>query len=147
MVWLSKLLLALNCSLFAVNFDKQKIKINDVELTVEVAKTQQQLSRGLMDRQTLNENEGMLFIFEKEEPRHFWMKNTFVALSIGFFDKNKVLVDIQDMEPVRSTIEIPKTYSSKAPAKYALEVNRGWFSRHKIKTKAKIFFVETTSPK
>lgn len=147
MVWPLKVLLILSCSGFSVEFEKKKIKVGSTELTIEIADTQERLSRGLMDRQTLNENEGMLFIFGDEEVRHFWMKNTYVPLSIGFFDKNKILVDIQDMEPVRSAIEIPKNYSSKKPATYALEVRRGWFSRNKVRLKSQFKFVETTHPK
>lgn len=149
MAWLLKLLLILNFNfnLLAIEFQKRKIKFKETELVIEVADTQERLSQGLMDRQTLSENEGMLFIFDDEQIRHFWMKNTFIPLSIGFFNKERVLVDIQDMEPVRSAIEIPKNYSSKKPAKYALEVKRGWFTRNKVRLKSVFNFVETTHPK
>ncbi|OQW47816.1 MAG: hypothetical protein A4S09_14700 [Proteobacteria bacterium SG_bin7] len=130
-----------------VKFEKKRIKIGTATLTVEIADTPERLNRGLMDRQKMGEDEGMLFIFSEEDIRHFWMKNTYIPLSIGFFSKDKKLVDVQDMDAVRSAVEIPKNYSSKKPAKYALEVNQGWFSRHKIRPKYAFEFVEHTQSK
>ncbi|MGE0632270.1 MAG: DUF192 domain-containing protein [Pseudobdellovibrionaceae bacterium] len=116
-------------------FEKKKLKISGVEITVEIADTPQKSSRGLMYRTNLADNEGMLFISEYEEIQSFWMKNTFVDLSIGFFDKNKRLIDIiQEMKAVKSEMEtnLP-TYQSRVPARYSLEVPKGWFDRKKIK--------------
>ncbi|HRO66179.1 MAG TPA: DUF192 domain-containing protein, partial [Pseudobdellovibrionaceae bacterium] len=104
-----------------------------VSLTVEVADTPERQSRGLMFRQELKNGHGMIFIFPLEKIQSFWMKNTFVPLDIGFFDQNKKLVDIQQMEAVGSVMEVPKSYRSRAPAMYALEVPRGWFAKMKIK--------------
>jgi len=115
-------------------FREQKIRVAAIELTVEVAETPEQHSRGLMFRSKLEEGRGMIFIFPDAEYRGFWMKNTFIPLSIGYFDANKKLVDMQDMEPVKSMMEAnPPTYRSKKPAQYALEVPKGWFRKHKIK--------------
>lgn len=115
-------------------FSKQKIKVGKLALTVEIADNSEKSARGLMFRTSLADGTGMLFIFEDEAPRSFWMKNTFIPLSIGYFDQNKKLVDIQDMQPVKSEMEQnPKTYPSASPAKYALEVPKGWFQKHKIK--------------
>ncbi len=116
-----------------VEFEKVKIVIGKKTLDAELATTNEQLSYGLMNRLVLPDNFGMLFTFPNEETRTFWMKNTFVDLSIGFFDEKQRLVDIQDMEAVKSVVEEPKTYTSKRPAKYALEVSRGWFLKNKIK--------------
>lgn len=117
-----------------VEFEKIKIKVGNEELQVEIADTQEKTARGLMHRKKLLDGTGMLFIFQNEEIRNFWMKNTFIALSIGFFDSKEKLIDIQDMEPVQSEMELNiPTYSSVFPAKYALEVPRGWFKKKKIK--------------
>lgn len=117
-----------------VTFKTQKISVGKVPLVVEVADNPQRSARGLMYRTSLDEGKGMLFVFEGEEHRSFWMKNTFIPLSIGFFDRNKKLVDIQDMDPVKSEMDVnPPSYMSAAPATYALEVPRGWFQKHKIK--------------
>ncbi|MCB0410916.1 MAG: DUF192 domain-containing protein [Bdellovibrionales bacterium] len=113
---------------------KEKISIGKKEIFVEIARTQQQLSVGLMFRKQLPQNEGMLFVFPDEAPRNFWMKNTFIPLSIGFFSSKGELLEILDMNPMTSVLqqEVP-TYQSKHPAKYALEMNKGWFAMNKIK--------------
>lgn len=126
-----------------VEFKQQKITIKDVPLTVEVADTPEKTARGLMFRKELAENHGMLFIFDGLEIRNFWMKNTFIPLSIGFFDDRRVLVDIQDMDPVKSEMDqSPPSYTSRKPAKYCLEVRRGWFGKHKIKVGDRFDFLK-----
>ena len=115
-------------------YKKKNIRVGTTSVNVEVADTQPLAEHGLMFRHELKEGNGMLFIFPDEEVRSFWMKNTFIELSIGYFDQNKKLVDIQDMKPVTSEMQTDlPVYPSKAPAKYALEVPKGWFERHKIK--------------
>ncbi len=124
-----------------IRFEKKKISIQGKIITVEMADNEEKSQLGLMYRNKLNENEGMLFVFDDESVKNFWMKNTFIPLSIGFFDRNKTLVDVQDMEPVKSELQtnIP-SYESKKPAKYALEVTRGWYKKHKIKLGSKFSF-------
>jgi uncharacterized membrane protein (UPF0127 family) len=123
----------LNLAFAQVLFSKTKIKIKNNFINIELAKSEEQQQRGLMHRKKLAQNDGMLFQYEEEEVRHFWMKNTFIPLSIGFFDKNKRLVDAQEMTPVVSEQQenIPK-YQSSRPAKYALEMSKGWFTSHQI---------------
>lgn len=117
-------------------FEKKKLKIGNQTITVEIADSPEKAAQGLMYRQSLPEGTGMLFIFQDEKVRSFWMKNTFVPLSIGYFNAKKELIDIQDMEPAASTMQIDfPTYQSKAPAQYALEVPKGWFAKHKIRLK------------
>jgi uncharacterized membrane protein (UPF0127 family) len=117
-----------------IQFKKTKIKISEKTITVELAQSDAEQMRGLMFRRSLKDEEGMLFVYPDENIRGFWMKNTFIPLSIGFFDSKGRLIDIQDMEPVKSTIEVqPRSYTSKGNAKYALEVNKGWFDKYKIK--------------
>jgi uncharacterized membrane protein (UPF0127 family) len=120
-----------------VSFAKGTLTISGHKLQVEIAETAAQHERGLMFRQKLADGEGMIFIFDEEAPRAFWMKNTFVNLSIGYFDRNKTLIDIQDMKAVGSIMETPESYPSRGAAQYALEVPQGWFARKKIKIGAK----------
>lgn len=111
----------------------EKIKVGNTVLSVEVARTKKEQQRGLMFRKALDENKGMLFIFDKEEPRSFWMKNTFIPLSIGYFSAEKKLLEVIDMKPVVSEMQLDTpSYPSRFPAKYALEVNKGWFQRNKV---------------
>ena len=115
------------------DFKKKKIHVGAVELTVEIADNEEKITYGLMFRkQALKDDEGMLFVFQNEKKLTFWMKNTFVPLSVGFFSKEKKLGHTAEMEPVRSEMEVPKTYPSQAPAMYVLEVAPGWFKRKKI---------------
>jgi uncharacterized membrane protein (UPF0127 family) len=103
------------------------LTIKGKTLKVEVARTEQEKEKGLMFRERLGKDEGMLFVYEEEETLSFWMKNTFLPLSIAFIDKKGRIVDIQDMQPFSL-----QTHVSSRPAKYALEMNQGWFRRNGI---------------
>ncbi len=120
-------------------FSKRNISLNGKTLVVEVAETPDQHERGLMFRNKLADSEGMLFIFSNEETRFFWMKNTMIDLSIGYFDKNGTLVDVQEMKSGKG---VPDTalpsYPSAKPAKYALEMSKGWFDKNKVKVGSKL---------
>ena len=104
------------------------LTIKGKTIKVEVARTEKEKERGLMFRERMGKNEGMLFVYEREERLSFWMKNTRLPLSIAFIDKGGRIVDIQDMEPFSL-----ETHTSAHPATYALEMNRGWFAREGIK--------------
>lgn len=89
---------------------------------VELADTPESRERGLMFRQELERDSGMLFIFDESAPRAFWMKNTSVPLSIAYIDARGRILEIHDMEPYSL-----EPVRSRSPARYALEVNRGRF--------------------
>ena len=113
---------------YSQGLPKIPIYVKGREIRVEVAKTEEERSRGLMERASLGKDEGMLFIFEAEGDHGFWMKNTLLPLSIAFIDKEGIIVQITDMKP--------KTLSAHHPPKpvlYALEMNRGWFAANRIK--------------
>jgi hypothetical protein len=96
-----------------------------VELTVELARTAGERSRGLMFREELAEDGGMLFVFPEDTEAGFWMRDTLIPLSIAFIAADGTIVDIQDMEPLsEDTHRPPEAYL------YALEVNQGWFGHH-----------------
>lgn len=123
----------------ALQFAKKKITLGSKTFVVEVAEATPQHERGLMFISKLAEDEGMLFIFKNEETRFFWMKNTLIDLSIGFFDKNNTLIDVQEMKSGKniSDASLP-SYASAKPSKYALEMNKGWFDKNKIKMGSKL---------
>jgi uncharacterized protein len=92
-----------------------------------VAITEAQRQRGLMFRETLAEGEGMLFVFEREQPLFFWMKHTAIPLSIAFIRSDGTIARLQDMQPFDTTF-----HESGVPVQYALEVPQGFFARHPI---------------
>lgn len=98
-------------------------------LHIEIVQNDEERMRGLMHREQLPENQGMLFVFEESRIQSFWMRNTFIALDIAFIDANGRIIDIQRMQPLDET----KSYQSPAPVPYVLEVNAGWFERNGIK--------------
>lgn len=133
------------CSSFAlaedIHFAKEKIKLGGKTLTVEIAETPAQHEHGLMFRKSMPKDDGMLFIFSNEDIRYFWMKNTLIDLSIGYFDKSKTLIDIQEMRAPSAIDTRPPSYPSAKPAMYALEMNKGWFQKNKIKLGQKFEFL------
>jgi len=98
-----------------------------VEVEVEIADNDAERQRGLMERTALAENAGMLFVFEREQPLSFWMKNTLIPLSVAYIDSTGRIVDIQDMEPLDET-----SHPSAEPGQYALEVNQGFFAERGV---------------
>lgn len=92
-------------------------------VVVEVARTAEERAVGLMNRDEVPEGTGMLFVFEDEEIRSFWMQDTFVPLDIAYMDAGLRIVDIQQMDP-----ETTDLHESAAPAMFALEVRQGWFA-------------------
>ncbi len=101
----------------------------EVRVRVEIADDDFERGRGLMYRTALAENRGMLFVYEVEQKPSFWMKNTLIPLSIAFMDAEGRIVDIQDMEPLDDD---PPSYVSAEPARYALEVNQGFFEERGV---------------
>jgi uncharacterized membrane protein (UPF0127 family) len=93
----------------------------------EVATRPDERATGLMHRFSLKPDHGMLFVFERTEPLGFWMKNTFIALSIAFIGDDGRIINIEDMKP-----QTEDTHSSKGPARYALEMRKGWFAERGI---------------
>lgn len=92
-------------------------------VVAEVARTPDQRAQGLMYRQELPDGTGMLFVFEDNDLRSFWMQNTYVPLDIAFLDPGLTVVDIQQMAPMTTD-----PHASAGPAMFALEVRQGWFA-------------------
>jgi len=105
------------------------LNITGHPLNVEVASDDQSIQKGLMYRDKLSKDSGMLFIFPQEEERSFWMKNTKIPLSIAYLDKDGIILNIEDMAPNNT-----EGVASKGKAKYAIEVNQGWFDDKEIKS-------------
>jgi uncharacterized membrane protein (UPF0127 family) len=101
-----------------------------VEVQVEVADNLVEQAKGLMYRTALGEDRGMLFVYPDERELSFWMKNTFIPLSIAYIDSERRIVDILDMKPLDDR---PPHYVSSEPVQYALEVNRVFFEKRGVK--------------
>ncbi len=103
------------------------LQINGHAIRAEVARTPDERAQGLMNRRHMGKNDGMLFVFEQAQPVSMWMKNTLLPLSVAFIDEQGRIINIAEMLP-----ETLDSHSSLAPAKYALEMNAGWFDQHGI---------------
>jgi uncharacterized membrane protein (UPF0127 family) len=103
------------------------LTVGNHKVTAEVVVTPEQRAVGLMNRFSLKPDHGMLFVFERSEPLGFWMKNTFIPLSIAFIAADGRIVNIEDMKP-----QTEDTHWSKGPALYALEMRKGWFAEKGI---------------
>jgi len=103
------------------------LTVGQHKVTAEVVVTPEQRAVGLMHRFSLKPDHGMLFVFERSEPLAFWMKNTFIPLSIAFISADGRIVNIEDMRP-----QTEDTHWSKGPALYALEMRKGWFAEKGI---------------
>jgi len=102
-------------------------------IRAEVAYTFETRARGLMFRESLGPNEGMFFVFPQAEIQCMWMKNTLIPLSVAFLDEKGKVVSISDMQPQTET-----SHCAAAPAKFALEMSRGWFAAKGIRAGATI---------
>jgi len=98
------------------------------EITVEVARTDEERAKGLMFRKDLPDGQGMLFIFDRDQQLSFWMKNTLIPLSIAFIASDGHIIEIKDMQPN----DLNSVKSSRS-VRYALEVPQGWFGRVNVK--------------
>ena len=110
-----------------------RLTIGPTTLTAEIAATEEHRATGLMHRFSLAPDSGMLFVFDVPRVQSFWMRNTYIPLSIAFIDANGTILNIEDMQPKD---ERP-TFSS-TPALYALEMRKGWFAQKGITAGARV---------
>jgi len=114
---------------------KTLIKVAKHKIYVEIADTEDKRATGMMYRKSMPDSCGMLFIHDYPEELFYWMKNTYIPLSIAFLDSKGIIVSIKDMKPHDLT-----SVGSDYPALYSLETNKGWFKKHKIKVGDKVEF-------
>lgn len=128
--------LLLSLLLFVASAQAQeplRLRIQGHELHAEYAQTVAQRERGLMGRRELAVDSGMLFRFDEVRRHCLWMKDTPLPLSAAFFDEAGLLVDVIDLEPFNTEIRC-----SKRPARYALEMNHGWFDERGVELGARL---------
>lgn len=96
-------------------------------ITAEMANTPQNREIGLMHRESMGENRGMVFVFDFDATHCMWMRNTLIPLSVAFLDNDGAVLNIEDMAPQTET-----NHCAAKPARYALEMNKGWFAQRGI---------------
>lgn len=104
-----------------------KIRVGPHAVSAEVASTPAQRTRGLMYRFSLPADHGMLFVFPEPQPLAFWMRNTYIPLSIAYIDATGRILNIEDMAPRDES-----THPSHGAALYALEMRKGWFAERGV---------------
>jgi len=108
----------------------------------EVADSPATRERGLMQRPSMAPNAGMVFVFEQDARHCMWMKNTLIPLSVAFIDAAGAIVNIADMQP-----HSEQSHCAARPARYALEMNRGWFAERGVKPGARLRGLDKLSPR
>lgn len=117
------------------------LKIRGHTLRVELANTEDARRRGLMFRRSLPQSYGMIFVYAEAGPNAMWMKNTYVPLSVAFLDSGGRILNIEDMAP-----NTEQAHASRGDAKFALEVNQGWFAQRGVRPGDKVSGLERLPP-
>lgn len=112
---------------------RMDLTIGMYRIDAEVAADQNNRMQGLMQRRTMQPQQGMLFVFTEANRHCMWMRNTFLPLSVAFLDEQGNILNIEDMEP-----QTEDNHCAARPARFALEMNKGWFAQKGIKAGAKL---------
>ena len=116
---------------------KDTVTIDNIEIKVDIADTEALQTKGLSGRPSLDEYEGMLFVFPDDQIRYFWMKDMLISLDIIWIDKEGKIIAIEKNVP-KPEIGTPDyrlpIYTSSGSVRYVLEVNSGFSERHNIST-------------
>lgn len=139
----SRIILTFLFSLFAAhasaqqNMPRMDLQIGMYRINSEVAADQGNRMQGLMHRKSMAQHEGMLFVFPEQAIHCMWMRNTNIPLSVAFLDEAGRIINVEDMEP-----HTENNHCAKTPARYALEMNKGWFATRKVKVGTAIRGIE-----
>lgn len=108
----------------------------------EVAADMASRMQGLMHRKSMAPNAGMVFVFDEDAIHCMWMKNTLIPLSVAFIDRSGTIVSISEMQP-----HSEQSHCAAKPARYALEMNKGWFAQKGIRPGAKLRGLDKLAPR
>lgn len=111
-------------------------------IRAEVADSMSTRTTGLMHRKSMAQNAGMVFVFEENAVHCMWMKNTLIPLSVAFIDEAGAIINIADMQP-----HSEQSHCAARPARYALEMNKGWFAQRGIKAGTRLRGLEKLAPR
>jgi uncharacterized membrane protein (UPF0127 family) len=127
-------LLAVTSALAAERLPLIELRVGAHKIAAEVAATDASRTLGLMHRKKpLEDNRGMLFVFTASGFHSMWMSNTYIPLSVAFLDESGVILNIADMTPLTTN-----PHTAAGFARYALEMNQGWFATRGIRAGAKL---------
>jgi uncharacterized membrane protein (UPF0127 family) len=129
--------LALFCATSHAEMPRLELSIGMYRIDAEVAAEDTNRQVGLMNRRAMAAHQGMLFVFPAQRTHCMWMKNTFLPLSVAFLDEQGRIINIADMTPHSET-----SHCAARPARYALEMNQGWFAAKGIQAGSRIGGVE-----
>lgn len=116
-----------------LNLPRVELSAGMHRIDAQVAQSPQQRQIGLMHREKMPQQEGMLFVFEQAGVQCFWMKNTPLPLSAAFVADDGTIVNLADMQPLDTA-----SHCSAQPVRYVLEMNQGWFAQKKLKAGFKL---------
>ena len=111
-------------------------------IRAEVADTMGTRMQGLMYRKSMPQGAGMVFVFDETAAHCMWMKNTLIPLSVAFIDEAGAIINIADMQP-----HSEQSHCAARPARYALEMNKGWFVQRGIKPGTKLRGLDKLAPR
>ena len=111
-------------------------------IRAELADSMGARMEGLMYRKSMPQGSGMVFVFDEAATHCMWMKNTLIPLSVAFIDETGAIINIADMQP-----HSEQSHCAARPARFALEMNKGWFAERGIKPGAKLRGLEKLAPR
>jgi len=114
-----------------------ELSVGMYRIEAEVAATQENRMVGLMQRRSMPANHGMLFVFTEQQRHCMWMRNTLLPLSVAFLDEQGRILNVEDMQP-----QTEDNHCAAKPARFALEMNLGWFKQKGLAAGTKINGVE-----
>ncbi len=133
----ASLLASASLCVAAQEMPRLDLTVGMYRIDAEVAADQGNRMQGLMNRRAMAPQQGMLFVFPEEGRHCMWMRNTFIPLSVAFLDREGRILNIEDMKP-----QTEDSHCAAGPARYALEMNRGWFAAKGIKVGVRLNGIE-----
>jgi uncharacterized membrane protein (UPF0127 family) len=125
---LAGLLLFCTLSAHAQSMPVMELTAGFHRIEAEVASTPQTRAQGLMHRRDMSQQHGMLFVFTQDAPHCMWMRNTLIPLAVAFLDESGRILNVEEMQP-----QTEANHCAARPARYALEMNTGWFAQRGLK--------------
>lgn len=135
--FLAGLLFVLTGTVAAQSLPQMELTAGFHRIEAEVAANNAARMQGLMQRKAMAVQHGMLFVFDRDDQHCMWMRNTYLPLSVAFLDEKGKILNIEDMQP-----QTEDNHCAAQPARYALEMNIGWFAQRGIKRGDRIGGIE-----